>query len=87
MHDVWKIGGGRGLRGGAGTILDWVFPERPQSFRYQRQPANDCSPGEWRETAKQGAGRFNVEMDRYRESLVWTTACSRMTERDGKDQG
>ena len=25
--------------------MDGVFPGRPQSFRYQRRPVDDCSPG------------------------------------------
>ena len=33
------------------------------------------------------AGTFHGEMDRCRESQGWTTACNRMSERDGKDQG
>ena len=32
-------------------------------------------------------GTFHDRMDRCRESQGWTTACSRMPERDGKDQG
>ena len=43
--------------------------------------------GEWRRTAEQGAQHYNGEMDRYRESQGWTTACSGKPERDGKDQG
>ena len=30
---------------------------------------------------------FHGEIDRCRESQGWTTACSSMPERDGKDQG
>ena len=53
--------GGRRLRGGgAGKMVDGVFPGRPQSFRHQRRPVDDCSPGqgEWRRTAEQGLGHF-----------------------------
>ena len=32
-------------------------------------------------------GTFHGEIGRRRESQGWTTACSRMPERDGKDQG
>ena len=32
-------------------------------------------------------GKFHGEMDRRRGSQGWTTACSSMSERDGKDQG
>ena len=31
-------------------------------------------------------GTFHSEMDRCRESQGWTTTCSGMPERDGKDQ-
>ena len=32
-------------------------------------------------------GTFHDEMDRSRENQGWTTACSRMPERDRKNQG
>ena len=32
-------------------------------------------------------GTFHGEMDRCRGSQGWTTACTRMPERDGKDEG
>ena len=60
-RDVRRNGGGRGLCGGAGKRVDGVFPGRPQSFRHQRPPVDDCSPGregEWRRTAEQGAEHF-----------------------------
>ena len=44
-RDVWRAGGGRGVRRrGAGERVHAVSPERPQSFRYQRRPVDDCSP-------------------------------------------
>ena len=43
--------------------------------------------GEWRRTAEQRGGTFHGKMDRCRENQGWTTACSGMPERDGKDQG
>ena len=43
--------------------------------------------GEWRRTAEQGGGTFHDKMDRCRKKQGWTTACSGMPERDGKDQG
>ena len=33
------------------------------------------------------SGTFHGGMNRCRESQGWTTACSSMSERDGKDQG
>ena len=66
-----------------------MFPGRPQSFRHQRRSVDDCSPVR-RGMAQNGEtrdGTFRGEMDRCRESQGWTTACSGMPERDGKDQG
>ena len=88
MRGVRRTGGGRGLHGGTGNRVDGVFPGRPQSFRYQCRPVEDCSPGRGG-TAQDGGTRartFGGEMDRFRESQGWTTACSSMTDRDGKDQ-
>ena len=52
-------------------------------------PTSNCSPG--RGGMAQDGGtkgeRFHGEMDRCRESQGWTTAWSRMPERDGKNQG
>ena len=82
-------GGGRGLCGGPGKGVDGVFSGRPQSFRHQRRPVDDCSPGRGGIAQNGGTrgGTFHGKMDRCRESQGWTTACSRMPERDGKDQG
>ena len=90
MRDVRRNGGGCGLCGGPGKRMDGVFPRRPHSFRYQRRPVDDCSPGRG-VTAQNGrtkGGTFHDEMDRCRENQGWTTVCSSsMPERDGKDQG
>ena len=45
VRDVRRIDGGRGLCGGSGKRVEGVFPGRPQSFRNQRRPVDDCSPG------------------------------------------
>ena len=37
--------GARSVWGGAGKRVDGVFPGRPYSFRHQRRPVDDCSPG------------------------------------------
>ena len=76
---------GRELCGGPGKRVDGVFPGRPRSFRHQRRPANNCSPG--RGGMAQKGGTFHGEMDHCRGSQGWTTACSGMPKRDGKDQG
>ena len=92
--DVRRIGGGRGLCGRPGKIVDGVFPGGPQSFRHQRRSeVHDGSPGRGGMTQDGGTrgGTFHGKMDRCRESQDWTTvvACSssNMPERDGKDQG
>ena len=78
VRDVRKIGGGRGLRGGPGKIVNGVFPGRPQSLPHQRRPVDDCSPGRGgmvRDSGTRG-GTFHGKMDRCRENQGWTTACS-----------
>ena len=66
-----------------------VFPGRPQSCRHQRRPVDYCSPGRGgiAQNGRTWGGTFHGEIDRCRESQGWTTACSSMPERDGKDQG
>ena len=46
MRDVRRNGGRRGLCGGPGKRVDGVFPGRLQSFRHQRRPVDDCTPGQ-----------------------------------------
>ena len=90
MRDVRIIGGGRRLCGGAGKRVDRCFLDDPtQCFWYQRRPMDDCSPGRGIMAQNSGTrgGTFHSEIVRRRESQGWTTACSRMPERDGKDQG
>ena len=89
VRDVRRIGGGRGRCGGPGKRVDGVFPGRPQSFRHQRRPVDNCSPGRGGIAQNGGTrgGTFHGEMDRCRGSQGWTAACSGMPERDGKDQG
>ena len=81
--------GGVGLCGGAGKRVDGVFPGRPQSFQHQRRPVDDCSPGRggMAQNGRTSGGTFHGKMDRCRKTQGWTTACSGMPERDGKDQG
>ena len=67
-----------------------MFLGRSQSFRYQRRPVDDCSPGR-RGIAQDGGtrgGTFHGEIDRYTESQGWATQCnSMMVKRDGKGKG
>ena len=69
--------------------MDGVFPGRPQSFRHQPRLVDDCSPdqGELAQDGVTRGGTFHGEMARCRESQGWTTACSSLPGRDGKDQG
>ena len=69
VRDVRRTGGGRGLCGGPGKIVDGVSPGRPQSFRYQGRSVDDCSPGRGEMTQVGGTrgGAFLGEMDRCRE--------------------
>ena len=89
MRDVRITGKERGLRKDPEKGVDGVSPERPQSFRYQRRPVDDCSPGRGGVTQEGGARgeTFHGEMGRWRENQGWTTACSSIPKRDGKDQG
>ena len=50
---------------------------------------DDCSPGQGGMVQDGGTrgGTFHGEMNRCREIKGWTTACSRIPERDGKDEG
>ena len=88
VRDVRGIGGGRGLRGRERKRVGGVFLGRLQSFRHQRRPVDDCSPGRG-EMAQDGGtrgGAFHGESDPCRESQNLTTACSSIPKRDWKDQ-
>ena len=69
MRDVRRNGGGRGLCGGSGKRVYGVFPGRPQSFRHQRRPVDDCSPGrgEMAQNGRTRGGTFHGKMDRCRK--------------------
>ena len=87
VRDVRRNGEGRRLCGGTRKILDGVFPGRPQSFRHQRRPVDDCSPGRagMVQNGETRGGTFRGKMDRCRQSQDWTMACSGIPERNGKD--
>ena len=44
VRDAQRVVGWRGLYGGSGKIVDGLFPGRPQSFRHQHRPVDNCSP-------------------------------------------
>ena len=59
------------LCGGAEKRVDGVFPGRPQSFRHQRRPVDDCSPagrGGMAQNGRTRGGTFHCKMDRCRGS-------------------
>ena len=89
VRDVRRIGGGRGLWGGAGKRVDGVFPRRSQSFRHQRRPVDNCSLGRggMAQNGRTSGGTFHGKMNCCRKNQGWATACSGMPERDGKDHG
>ena len=77
-----------GVAGCVGGRENSVFSGRPQSFWYQCRPVDDCSPGRGgmaQDGGKRG-GTFHSKMDHCRESQGWTTTCSCMLERNGKNQ-
>ena len=86
VRGVWRLGGGRGLCGGPGKRVDGVFTGRPQSFRHQRRPVDDCSPGRGGmvQNGRTRGGTFHGEIHRCRESQGWTTACSGMPDVTGR---
>ena len=65
VRDVRRIGGGCGLRGGAGERVVEVSAGRPQSLRHQRRPVDDCSPVQGGMTQDGGTmgGTFHREID------------------------
>ena len=89
VHDVRRIGEGRGLCGGPGKRVDGMFSGGPLSLRHQRQPVDDCSPGRGGMSQNGGTrgGTFYKKIYRCRGTQGWITACIRMPKRDGKDQG
>ena len=64
-----ELVGAAGSVGGAGKRVDEVSSGRPQSFRYQRRPVDDCNLGRVGMTQDGGTrgGTFHGEMDHYRE--------------------
>ena len=66
--------------------MDGVFPGRPQSFRHQCLPVDDCSPerGEWRKTAEKGAEHFMakwIAAEEARAGLRHAVVCPNLTGR------
>ena len=78
--------------GGAGCVggqeKEWMgcFLDDLRAFRINTDQWTTAAQdkGEWRRTVEH---LFHGEMDRCRGSQGWTSVCSRMPVRDGKDQG
>ena len=73
---------------GSGKSVDEVSPGRPQSFRFQRRPVNDCSPGhgegEWCKATEQGAQRFmakRIAAEKARAGVRHAVVCLNVTGR------
>ena len=71
---------------GSGERVDEVFPGRPQSFRHQRRPVDNCSSGQggWRRTAKQGVEHFMakwIAAEKARAGLRHAVLCPNVTGR------
>ena len=75
-----ELVGARGLREGAGKRVNGVFLNDLIAFDINADEWTTAAQdgGEWRRTAEQGAERFMAKL---------ITACSSMSERDGKNQG
>ena len=58
--------GGAGCVGGQEKEWDGMFPGRPQSFRHQHRPVDDCSPGRggMASNGRTRGGTFHGKIDR-----------------------
>ena len=67
----------------------WCFLDDLRSFGINADLWTTAAQDEreCRRTVEQGVEVFHDEMDHCRESQGWATACSGMSEGDGKDQG
>ena len=75
-----------GARKKSGWGVSWTTSELSASTLTS---VDVCSPGRggMAQNGETRGGAFHGEMDRCRESQGWTTTCSAMPERDGKEQG
>ena len=82
VRDIRRTGGGRGLRGRPGKIVDGVSLGRPPSFRYRRRPVDDCSPRRGRMAQDGGikGGTFHGEIN-ARAGLGHAAVCPNVTGR------
>ena len=83
---VGRIGGGRGLCGGAGKRVDGVFPRRPRAFGINADQWTTAAQdeGEWHRTAEQGAEHFMpkwIAAEKTRAGLRHAVVCPNVTGR------
>ena len=77
---------------GAGCVegqeKEWVrcFLDDLRAFGINADQWTTAVQDEMAQNGRTRGGTFHGEMDRCRENQGWTTACSGMPERDGKDQ-
>ena len=88
-----KLVGGAGCVGGAGKRVDGVFLGRPQIFRYQCRPVDDCSPGQEglaQDVVTRGVERFMakwIAAEEVRGGLRHTVVCPNVTGRTKGEDG
>ena len=83
-----EIVGGVGCVGGQEKEWMGCFLDDPRAFGIVDQWTTAVQDeGEWRRTGRTRGGTFHGKIDRCKENQGWTTACSGLLERDGKDQG
>ena len=86
MRDVRRIGGGRGLCGGAGNIVDGVFLDDLRAFGINTDQWTTAAQGEgeWRRTAEKGAKHFMakcIAAEEARAGLRHAAVCPNLTGR------
>ena len=89
VRGVWRIGGGCGLWGRPGKKVNGVFPGCFQSFRHQRRPVEDCSPGRggMAQNGGKGAEHFLAKLnaaEKARAGLRHAVVCPNVTGKSKK---
>ena len=88
--DIRRIGGERGLRWGGRKKSGWGVSWRTSELSASTPTSGRLHSPERGGVTQDGGtrgGAFHGEIDRCRESQGWTTACSSIPERNGKDRG
>ena len=91
VRDVWRTGGGRGLRGGrqkkewTGSLLDDLRVFVINANQWMTAAQDD---GKWRKTAEQGVERFItkwIAAEKVRAGLRQAVVCPNMTGKTKED--